>query len=275
VRDAGTAARALARAGFAPTPVSVQVNPDATGGAPRPTGTGNVTAMLAHGYIEVLFKTSDTALAAELERAMQRHCGLHLVAFAVEDAAATHGRLAAAGFRARPLVHMQRPVATASGGAATAAFTVARVESGEMAEGRIQMLTHHTPEIVWQPRWLSHPNGALALQGVVIAVENVEEATQRYARFTGRRASMLPVGQRIELDRGRVDFVSREAFEHMLPAVPIPSLPFIAACEIRVGSLAKLKESLVRGGLHCAPHDGGLLVSLPDEIGRGAWLFRE
>ena len=45
-------------AGFAPTPVSVQVNPDGT-----PTGTGNVTAMFARGYVEVLFKTAETPLA--------------------------------------------------------------------------------------------------------------------------------------------------------------------------------------------------------------------
>ena len=50
------------RAGFAPTPASVGVNPDRT-----PTGTGNITAMLEHGYIEVLFKSANTALAQELD----------------------------------------------------------------------------------------------------------------------------------------------------------------------------------------------------------------
>jgi hypothetical protein len=230
--------------------------------------------MLAQGYIEVLFKTSATALADELERAMQRHCGLHLVAFAVADAAATHARAAAAGFRMRPLVHMQRPVATSSG-AGTAAFTVARVEAGAMAEGRIQMLTHHSEQMVWQPRWLSHPNGALALQGVIIAVENVEEAADRYARFTGREASVLPNGRSVELDRGRLDLVTRASFEQMLPGIEIPSLPFIGACEIRVASVAKVKITLARTELPSATHQEGLLVPFPEELGRGAWLFRE
>src|SRR5262245_44790337 len=53
VRDPDAASRALARAGFAPTPVSIQVNP-APDGSERLTGTGNVTAMLAGGYIEAL-----------------------------------------------------------------------------------------------------------------------------------------------------------------------------------------------------------------------------
>src|SRR3989442_13682360 len=83
VRDPQAASAALARAGFAPTPVSVQVNPDGT-----PTGTGNVTAMFTRGYIEVLFKTADTPLAREFDAALAVHAGLHLVAFSVADAAA-------------------------------------------------------------------------------------------------------------------------------------------------------------------------------------------
>src|SRR5712675_724351 len=67
VRDPEAASHALARAGFAPTPASVQVNPDPAGDAAQPTGTGNVTAMLARGYIELLFKAADTALGRELD----------------------------------------------------------------------------------------------------------------------------------------------------------------------------------------------------------------
>src|SRR5215813_5879660 len=70
VPDAEAASRALARAGFAPTPISVQVNPDPDG-APRPTGTGNVTAMFARGYIEILFKTS-TLLSPANSRLVSR-----------------------------------------------------------------------------------------------------------------------------------------------------------------------------------------------------------
>ena len=63
-------------------------------------------------------------------------------------------------------------------GTATAAFTVARVEPGEMAEGRIQVLTHHTEDAVWQRRWLAHPNGALGLASLAIAVADVDEAAR-------------------------------------------------------------------------------------------------
>jgi hypothetical protein len=274
VPDVGAAGRALVRVGFAPTPVSIQVNPDPGGGAARLTGTGNVTAMLSQGYIEVLFKTADTPLAGELEAAMARYRGVHLAAFTVADAASFHRRLADRGFRVRPLIKMQRPVDTGET-SGTATFTLARVEPAEMPEGRIQILTHHSERMVWQPRWLLHPNGALSLMRVVIAVADVEEAAQRYARFTGRKARHCPLGHTIELDRGRVDLVSADGFRQMLPEISIPCLPFMGACEIRVASLAALREALKQAGMKTSERAQGLVAEFPEEIGQGAWLFKE
>jgi hypothetical protein len=273
VPDAEAASRALAQAGFAPTPISVQVNPDADG-APRPTGTGNVTAMFARGYIELLFKTSDTPLTREFEAGLARHPGVHLLAFAVADAAAARRRLAETGFRVRPLVEMQRPV-DVEGQAATAAFTIARVEPGEMPEGRIQILTHRTERVVWQPRWLSHPNGAWALMRVLIAVADVAEAARRFARFAGRAPAPTPFGQTIELDRGRVDLLAADEFARRLPEVPVPSLPFVGAYEIRVKSLTVAADLLMRADLTVRQRDRELIAMFPPELGHGAWLFAE
>ena len=273
VRDPDAATRALARAGFAPTPVSIQVNP-APDGAPRLTGTGNTTAMFARGYIEALFRTADTPLGRELTAAMARYPGVHLAAFAVADAAKAHRRLTDAGFRMQPLVEMQRPVDT-GGPPGTAAFTLARVEPGQMPEGRIQILTHRTEPMVWQPRWLSHPNGAVALTSIMIVADAVGEAAQRFARFTGREAIATPFGQRIELDRGRVDLVTVDAFAQRLPEIPIPSLPFLGAYGIRVTSLAVLDDLLQRAGVATRRHEHELVAAFPGELGHGAWLFAE
>jgi hypothetical protein len=274
VRDPQAASRALVRAGFAPAPISVQVNPDPDGGTPRLTGTGNVTAMFSRGYMEVLFKTADTPLGRELDAAVARYPGVHLAAFAAADAAKEHGRLVAAGFRVRPLVEMQRPVDTGEL-PGTAAFTLARVEGGEMPEGRIQILTHRTEHMVWQPRWLSHPNGALALASIMISVADVDEAAQRFARFTGRDTTPSPFGRTIELDRGRVDLATADAFAQMLPEIPIPSLPFAGAYGIRVRSLPALDDMLERAGLRTRRREQDLVVAFPEELGHGAWLFAE
>jgi Glyoxalase-like domain len=268
VRDAEAARRALARAGFAPTPPSVQANPDGS-----PTGTGNVTAMLERGYIEVLFKTADMPLGRELDAAMQRYAGIHLAAFAVADAAKAHRRLAAAGFRTRPLAEMQRPVDTPAG-PATAAFTVARVEPGEMAEGRIQILTHRTEQAVWQPRWLAHPNGARGLLDVVTVVRDLDEAAERFQRFTARTATANQFGRAMQLDRGCVQLVTANTLKEIAD-ISLPSLPFIAAYGVAATSLDVVEEKLREGGLAFQRHGDAVRASFPEDLGSGAWLFVE
>jgi hypothetical protein len=274
VRDPQAAARALTRAGFYPTPLSVQTQPEPESGAPRLTGTGNVTAMLARGYVEVLFKTADTPLGQELDTAIARFPGIHLVAFTVADAERAHQRLGASGFRMRPLVHMQRPV-DAGGKLGTAAFTIARLEGREMPEGRIQLLTHRTEDMVWQPRWLAHPNGALGLTGVVIVVGDLDEAGERFARLTSRRGQVSLLGQSFDLDRGGVLLVTPAMFSQICPHLPIPALPFIGAYGISVRSLDITQRVLSEGEISTQRMGSRLVAAFPPELGRGAWLFSE
>ena len=53
---------------------------------------------------------------------------------------------------------------------------------------RVLIVLDRTEQTVWQPRWLSHPNGAVGLTSVVIAVGDLNEAGQRFERLTGRPA---------------------------------------------------------------------------------------
>jgi len=270
VPDRHAAARGLVRAGFAPTPVSVQVDSDGAS-----TGAGNICAMLTRGYIELLFKTAETPLAAELDAAIARYGGVHLVAFAVADAGKAHRRLGDASFPMRPLVELERPVEIASGRRKTAAFTVARVERGAMSEGRIQLLTHHSEDAVWQKRWLAHPNGARGLASVVIVVKDVDEAAKRFARFTGRRATATKAGRTIQLDRGRVELVTRSAFRAALPEVDIPSMPFIGAYGVVVQSLETVELMHDKVRLHTRRIGDVLMGLYPPPLEHGSWLFAE
>lgn len=269
VPDQEAASRAMARAGFQPTPVSIQYNPDGS-----PMGTGNITAMLSRGYIEVLFQAADTPLGREFQAALAGNAGVHLANFAVVDAEAHHRRLGEAGFAMRPLVQFQRPVGTETG-PGIAAFTVVRLERGAMPEGRIQILTHRTEDTVWQKRWLNHPNGALALSDVVVVSPDIDEAAARFSRFTERQARPTRHGRAIVLDRGQVNIVTQAAFTAMLPEIAVPRLPFLGAYAIRVRSLTLTESLLRREGLPMRRLGASLAVPFPQELGVGAWLFVE
>jgi hypothetical protein len=273
VPDSNAAGQAMIRAGFAPTPVSIQTNPG-PGGASVPAGTGNVTAMLTRGYIEVLFKTSDTPLTREFDAGVARYPGLHLIAFAVADARVASDHLTAAGFRTQPIVALRRPVGTETG-EAEAAFTVARVAPGEMAEGRIQYLTHHTEDAVWQKRWLAHANGAKELIDVIAVVGDLDEAAARYARFIGRNPLRSPMGRSFLLDRGGVQLFDAPAFARFLPNLSIPSLPFIAAYALRVDSLAATANVLRTNAMTFEQRGKLIFAPFPPALGQGAWIFVE
>lgn len=272
VTDPSAATDALSQAGFAVTPRSVQVSSGGDG-AVRLTGTGNVTSMFHRGYMEVLYKTADTALGRELDLATTRYSGVHLAAFSVRDAAAARRRLESSGFRTRPLANMERPVETAIG-PDVAKFSVARVEPGQMQEGRIQILTHHTEATVWQPRWLSHPNGATGLIDVVIVTADIDETANRFSRFLGRPALDSATGKAIQLDRGAVQLANPGAFSRLLD-VAVPSVPFIGCYAVSVASISSLCDNLQRGGLPFARQGACVQAHFPPALGVGAWLFVE
>ena len=173
----------------------------------------------------------------------------------------------------RPLVDMQRPVET-GGAPGIAAFTVARLEPGEMPEGRIQLLTHRTEQMVWQPRWLAHPNGAVGLTSVIIAVGDVDEAARRFGRLTGRQPRPSSLGQTIGLDRGRVDLVTAATFLADAPASPDP----VAAVHRRLRDIGRVagdrrSASCGRAGSPTRRRGQSLIAAFPPELGCGAWLF--
>ena len=150
---------------------------------------------------------------------------------------------------------------------------MARVEPGEMAEGRIQVLTHHTEDAVWQQRWLAHPNRALGLASLVIAVADVDEAAGRFSRFTSRPATRTRSGQCVQLDRGRIDLVTPNAFAAVLPELTIPSLPLMGAYGVMVTSLDAAEATLRNGGISLRRVGDCLIVQFPHALGHGAWLF--
>ena len=273
VLDKDSARNALMSTGFAPTPFSIQTNRESDG-TERGTGTGNTTVMLPRGYIEILFKTADTPLGREFDEGNARYVGIHLIAFGVADAKAQRERLGSRGFRVQPLVALRRPVGTENG-TAEAAFTVARVEAGEMAEGRIQMLTHHTEDAVWQKRWLAHPNGARELIDVAVAVSSVAEADSRFARFLNRKSVATKLGRGFFLNRGGVQLLDAQAFARILPEQPIPSLPFIGIYALGVERLDATERVLTSLGNHVLRRDRMLIAPFPPELGVGAWAFVE
>jgi len=233
VPDAAAAEAELRRLGFAPTPFSAQ----STGDPPVPAGTGNHCAMLERGYLEFLAPTADTPNAATLRAGMARHVGVHLIAFGTADPDGDHARLQAAGFGPLPAVDLSRPVETPEG-IRTAKFAVVRTPAGTMPEGRIQFVEQRTPEHIWQPRWLAHPNGATGLTRVELCVADPAEAVARFARYTGLAADEFDGAPCLATMRGRLVFRDPSTIRKICGLEP-PVVPWIAGYALSCSDLAR------------------------------------
>lgn len=256
VPDIEDAACAFERLGFTLTPFVVQHNADPDGGSPLPAGTGNRCAMLRRGYLEILTPVAgvETPLVEQMRRAIARYKGVHLIAFTVADAAAARDRLADGGFRPQAPVHLRRPIVLADGAAAEVAFTVIRVPPDAMPEGRIQILTQETPDLVWQENLITRDNGVGALSGVLLCVPDPAGDAARFARFLGREVAGHRQYFTIELDRGRLAFTDVEGAARLLPGAPLAGLPCMAAV-----ALAADDPQIARD--LCAARDVALLAS--------------
>ncbi|WP_237216868.1 VOC family protein, partial [Falsiroseomonas oryziterrae] len=169
--------------GFALSPVAQQSGRRTPDGPVEPFGSGNRCAFLRHGYVELLGILDDTLFANGVDRFVARYEGAHILALAMDDAEANLARLRRGGLQIPGVAWLQRPVEP---GGPTARF--ARLPFPDAPEGRVQLVQHLTPELVWDARWMGHRNGAEALESVIVASANPAETTARLARLGGMPA---------------------------------------------------------------------------------------
>ena len=243
VPDLDAASEPLESLGFVLTPWSEQHASPRPGAPVSPVGSANRCIMLRSGYLEILAPLDSTPIGRELQAGIDRYVGVHLLAFGSPDTKAEQARLEALGFPQRPVVALRREVETEGGATATLRFTVGRAELGSMAEGRVQFLTHHTPEHLWQTRYLGHPNTAEDLAEVWVVVANLDEAAARYSAYLDLPAVRVePGAATIRLSRGRVSLFTAEAFRGHLPGAEVPTLPFIAGYGLAAGDPGRARS---------------------------------
>ena len=207
----GAAAR-FERLGFTVSPVNIHYN-DADGELVR-SGTANRLIVFEAGYIEALGRVADTPLGAELAAGVARYEGLHLLALAHERVE-EHDT---GGTDMRPTVFLRRPLEDGR----IVRATVRRATAGAMPEGRVQLLTHETPDLIWLPGMDRHANAARALTGFLQIVADPEEAAERYARFANRPARRSGPAFEIALDRGRFALAGPDALGALLAGCSAP-----------------------------------------------------
>jgi len=271
--DLTALASSFERLGFALTPLARHSGRRTPEGPVVSFGTGNRCAILRDGYLELIAVVDPEAFTQSLEFSLARYAGLHIVALGMDDEEANLARMRAAGVDIPGIAYLERPVDDAEPSGPQAGF--ARLILPDAPEGRIFLIRHLTPELIWQERFLSHPNRAVALVEVVLVSAAPAETAARFSRLAGLPVSPDEAGGfAVPLPRGRVRMLAAEALPHLFPGVAIPSLPFIAGIVIATedGNEA-IGRLLAERRIPHRALPSGLLVD-PAAAGGAAILFR-
>ena len=145
--------------------------------------------MLRSGYIELL-AIVDPALPDNGAGAMlDRMAGALILALGMDDAEANLARLRRAGIDLPGVLPLSRPVEP---GGPVARFE--RLPLPAAPEGRVQLVRHLTPELIWREDWMRHPNGARALRAAIIVSDRPAASAARLSRLAGLPLEPDPAG---------------------------------------------------------------------------------
>jgi len=266
VNDLDAAAARFRGLGFQLTPRGYHTLPPPRPGGERPlVGTGNHCAMLRRGYLELIGIT-DPAYAGRLRQDLARYEGLHIIAFGTPDANRTAEELRASGVDVKPPRIMERPIAH-DGGTALARFEIVDFPETAVPEIYGFAIHHSTPDLLWEPPLLKHPNGAERLQGVTIVVDEPADLGARLSHLLGVPPSGQPV-MTFDLAAGQVRVVDPEWIASTLGE--IPDVPRVAGLTVAVADLDRAAEVLKASAVRFEPRAGALLV--PPVEACGAFL---
>jgi len=225
-------------------------------------GSLNHLAVFGGDYLELV--GIDPAAAAPRGDLLRFPAGLNGLVFACADADALYRRLAAMGAPVEPPADFARPVV----GLGDARFRVIRVKADAVPYGRVYFCQHLTPELVWRDPWRAHPNGAVAVNRMIVAAADFRQVAALYRGLFGA-ACLQPIdgGLRLALGHADLDIVTHEALARQFgDAAPAAEgrATFMAALAIRTRDLREARAAL---GSLARSDDGRLVISAADAWG--------
>lgn len=252
------------RLGFAVTqPRSLMTSKEAAGRVEE-QGQQSAHIMFDQGYLELTAVTG-SAQGMHLERYVGRPPGVHILAIRTESAREAWEAVRGAGLNPSSCAASARRISYGRTGEAR--FEWFMFDDNEFPEALVCLVDHLTPDLVFQPDVMVHPNGARALAEVLLCVEDLQEASGRFSKLEVKGA----VGT--EGLHGLV-ICDRTGLKRRFPALE-PALGRIAGVTIEVDDLEKTAELIFDEGIGICQNDAGEVWVSPRDAGGALVAFRE
>jgi len=250
-RDLTQLARQYEQLGFTLTPLARQTD----------GRIGNRCAMLQQGYVELLSAVASGAGSATLDRLLARHAGVHILAFTMPDEQRAITRLRRGGSIDPAIMHMERAFDDGDPTGLRARFAI--IQLPEQPEGRVNLVRHLMPEVLWQEQFLRHANNAVALAEVMILVRDPADAAARFSRLAGCPVVPDPAGGfALDAPLGRVRFLAAAALSAVFPDHDVAEPPRVVGLTVQTSDGNRsIGGVLAERGIGCRRHGNALLVS--------------
>jgi catechol 2,3-dioxygenase-like lactoylglutathione lyase family enzyme len=242
-------------------------------GAHLEWGTGNWVIMFEHDYLELRGILDPLRYTHNLGAFLEKREGLMGVALATDNADACRTALVNRGFELGPVRELTRNFELPEGHVQLR-FSLCLLEPHD-AYGLMWVILcrHLTPELLRQPSWLEHANGAKGVVSVMGVAPDVERAHAAQARLFGDAA----VGRegdevRVELSGGHsLVLTTGERLRQLYPygeQLATDDEPVLAVVRIRVHELTTTVDWLAdRGVEHCRTSSGSVCVAPAEACG--------
>lgn len=175
VRDLEAARETWMRLGFTVSPRGRHIG----------WGTANYCIMFQRDYIELLGIVDPDQFTNDLDRFLEQREGALGLAFATGDAVAAAAELTARGIAVDGPKDLKRILELPEGDALPA-FSLVHLPPEAVPGLKAFLCQHLSRDLVWQPQWTAHPNTALGIRRVTVAVEDPEATARAYAEIWGR-----------------------------------------------------------------------------------------
>ena len=120
---------------------------------------------------------------------------------------------------------------------------------------------------------MTHPNGALALQELIVCVDDPASVSSRYERYFGIPAYKEGNQWRFTLREGCFVLMTADTLRDEYD-ITAPTTPYAAALKVRTGKLANTREFLTTNGVTHIETGLGLLVPASEAAG-ATFMFTE
>jgi hypothetical protein len=278
-REMAGAVRQYERLGFVLTPLSFPKIPLRAGAPPEPLGVANRHAIFEDNYLEILAVVdaerwasipADQRGAFDIDKPLARYEGLHVMHFNAPDLEAVRTRLEQTGCHPSAIRPFERMVETPDGARLMRARSLS-FPAAANPEALLQIAQHDTPELVLQPRFMRHPNGARSISEAIVCVNDPQAVAAKYAAYTAHRVRQDDGVTIVDLDTARIVVLDPAHVEMVLPDHAPPAVPCLAGFTV-TADLDVAAGALDQRGVRMQRHGGRILVHARDACG-SAVLF--